>query len=73
MAADLLVRLGQELSEEDRKELASVGEGLAPGQEPDLNAVAGFFRTKFSQEELVRALAEATESVLTEFTEAMKR
>ena len=73
IAADLLVRLGEQLSEADKKELAQVGEGIQPGVEPDLNAVAGFFRTKFSQEELVRALAEATESVLVEFTEAMKR
>lgn len=73
IAADLLVRLGQRLSESDKEELAKVGESMAPNQEPDLNAVAGFFRTKFSQEELVAALAEATESVLTEFSEAMKR
>lgn len=73
IAADLLVRLGERLSEEDKKSLASIGESLPPGAEPDLNAVAGFFREKFSQEELVHALAEATESVLVEFTEAMKR
>lgn len=73
IAADLLVRLGQRLSEDDKQELAKMGETIAPGAEPDLNAVAGFFRTKFSQEELVQALAEATESVLTEFTDAMQR
>ena len=72
IAADLLVRLGERLSDEDKGELAQMGEGLAPGTEPDLNAVAGFFRTKFSQEELVHALAEATESVLREFADAMR-
>ncbi len=72
IAADLLVRLGEELSDEDKGELAKMGQGLAPGTEPDLNAVAGFFRTKFSQEELVHALAEATESVLREFADAMR-
>lgn len=71
IAADLLVRLGERLSEDDKKDLAKLGEE-AGGAEPDLNAVAGFFRTKFSQEELVHALAEATESVLTEFTDAMR-
>jgi|CXWL01.1.fsa_nt_gi hypothetical protein len=73
IAADLLVRLGEQLSEEDKKELAQVGEGMEPGAEPDLNMVAGFFRKKFAQEQLVKALAEATESVLTEFTDAMRR
>lgn len=72
IAADLLVRLGEQLSDEDKRDLAKMGEGLAPGTEPDLNAVAGFFRTKFSQEELVHALAEATESVLREFADAMR-
>ncbi len=74
IAADLLVRLGEKLSEEDKGQLAQLGEGAegAGGVEPDLNAVAGFFRGKFSQEELVRALAEATESVLTEFSDAMR-
>lgn len=72
IAADLLVRLGERLSDEDKGELAQMGEGLAPGTEPDLNAVAGFFRTKFSQEDLVHSLAEATESVLREFADAMR-
>ena len=69
IAADLLVRLGDKLSEEDKQNLAGIG---GEGKEPDLNVVAGFFRDKFSQEELVQALAEATESVLKEFTEAMR-
>lgn len=72
IAADLLVNLGERLSDDDKAGLAKFGEGLAPNTEPDLGAVAGFFRTKFSQEELVHALAEATESVLKEFTDAMR-
>jgi hypothetical protein len=70
IAADLLVRLGGRLSEDDKRALAELG-AEAGGTEPDLNAVAGFFRDKFSQEELVHALAEATESVLIEFSDAM--
>ncbi len=73
IAADLLVRLGEKLSDDDKKELANLGQAMTPGEEPDLNVVAGFFRQKFAQEELVKALAEATESVLTEFTDAMRR
>lgn len=73
IAADLLVRLGEQLSDEDKADLAKMGENLAPGVEPDLNAVATFFRDKFSQEELVQALAEATEGVLQEFADAMRR
>ncbi len=69
IAADLLVRLGERLSEDDKKELAGIGGGAT---EPDLNAVAGYFREKFPQEELVKALAEATEGVLKEFTDAMR-
>lgn len=70
IAADLLVRLGEQLSEGDKQELTALG---AEGEgEPDLNAVAGFFRGKFSQEELVKALAQATESVLMEFSDAMR-
>lgn len=71
IAADLLVRLGEKLDENEKSNLAKMAE--ESGGQPDLNAVAGFFRTKFSQEELVHHLAEATESVLSEFTEAMSR
>ncbi len=69
IAADLLVRLGERLSEEDKQDLALLG---SEGKEPDLNLVAGFFRDKFAQEELVQALAEATEGVLKEFADAMR-
>ncbi len=69
IAADLLVRLGERLSDEDKQALAEMAE--ESNDQPDLQAVAGFFRTKFAQEELVTHLAEATESVLKEFTSAM--
>ena len=71
IAADLLVRLGEKLSEEEKQKLAKMGEEA--GGQPDLNAVAGFFRDRFPQEELVQNLAQATESVLSEFTDAMSR
>lgn len=71
IAADLLVRLGEKLNDEEKEDLAKMGEEA--GGQPDLNEVAGFFRTKFSQEELVHNLAAATESVLKEFTEAMQK
>lgn len=71
IAADLLVRLGEKLSEEEKQNLAKMGEEM--GGQPDLNAVAGFFRDRFPQEELVHNLAAATESVLSEFTDAMSK
>lgn len=71
IAADLLVRLGDKLGEDEKDDLVRLGES-SDGQ-PDLAEVAGFFKDKFSQEELVTGLAEATESVLSEFTEAMQR
>lgn len=72
IAADLIVRLGGRLSEDDKKQLAKIGEGGAPGQEPDLSTIAEFFRSKFSRDELIVALSEATESVLAEFVAAME-
>lgn len=71
IAADLLVRLGEKLNDDEKQNLARMGE--ESGGQPDLNAVAGFFRERFPQEELVKHLAEATESVLSEFTDAMSR
>jgi hypothetical protein len=71
IAADLLVRLGEKLSDDEKRDLAAMAEET--GGQPDLNEVAGFFRTKFTQEELVHALAAATESVLQEFTASMQR
>lgn len=69
IAADLLVRLGEKMSEDEKEDLTAMAEESS-GQ-PDLAEVAGFFREKFTQEELVHALASATESVLKEFTESM--
>jgi len=73
IAADLLVRLGSKLSEEEREALAEAGVPQNSGADPNLDAVSEFFRGKFSQQELVESLAEATESVLTEFAESMRR
>lgn len=73
IAADLLVRLGGKLSEEERGALATAGAPHNPGDNPNLDSVAEFFRGKFNQQELVESLAEATESVLTEFAESMRR
>lgn len=69
VAADLLTRLSGKLSEEQRTELAALG----AGGEPDLKQVAEFFRTIFSQEELVNEVAKATESVLKDFISEMSR
>lgn len=73
IAADLLVRLGKRLSEEDREELASIGASVAPGTNPNLDSVAAFFKGKFSQEELMEALAKSSESVLQEFADTVGR
>ena len=69
IAADLLVRLGEHLSRDEKEELTAMAEE-SNGQ-PDLNQVAAFFRDKFEQEELVHNLAAATESVLKEFSASM--
>ncbi len=71
IAADLLVRLGDKLEESEKQDLVKLGE--ANDGQPDLAQVANFFRDKFSQNELINGLAEATESVLKEFTDAMQR
>lgn len=71
IAADLLVRLGKRLSEEEREELTDIGADIAPGDEPNLDSVASFFKGKFSQEELMEALAESSESVLQEFADTV--
>lgn len=69
IAADLLTRLGVQMSDKDKEELTSLAE--EPGGQPDLGKVAEFFKGKFTQADLVQALAAATESVLVEFTSAM--
>lgn len=73
IAADLLVRLGKRLSEEEREELAGIGNTIAPGDAPNLDSVAAFFKGKFSQEELMEALAQSSESVLQEFADTVGR
>lgn len=65
ISADLLVRLGNRLSDEDREKLTAVHQvGQA---ETDLSAVTTFFKSHFSQDDLVEELSQATESVLTDF------
>lgn len=73
IAADLLVRLGKRLSEEERAELAGIGNDIIPGNAPNLDSVATFFKGKFSQEELMEALAQSSESVLQEFADTVGR
>lgn len=75
VAADLLARLGSKMSDQEKEELVTMTgaidqRDLTPTN-PDLLKVAGFFRDKFSQEELVTALAEATEGILKDFVEEM--
>lgn len=70
IAADLLMRLGEKMSEDDKGELMQMAQD-SNGQ-PDLNEVAAFFKERFEQQDLVQALAGATEQVLSEFAESMK-
>ena len=70
IAADLLMRLGEKMSEDDKGELMQMAQD-SNGQ-PDLNEVSGFFKERFEQQDLVQALAAATEQVLSEFAESMK-
>lgn len=70
IAADLLTRLGEKMTDDDKDELMGMAQD-SNGQ-PDLNEVAGFFKERFEQKDLVQALAQATETVLTEFAESMK-
>lgn len=72
IAADLMARLGTRMSEDERNELVSMAEGMDM-QNPNLQSVAGFFRGKFSQEELMDELAGATEGVLQDFMQEMGR
>lgn len=70
IAAELLTRLGEKMSDDDKDELMGMAED-SNGQ-PDLNEVAGFFKNRFEQKDLVQALAESTETVLSEFAESMQ-
>lgn len=69
VAADLLTRLGGSMSEDDKQKLTELSDTSAG--EPNLQEVASFFRNSFSQEELLQALGDATESVLTDFVKEM--
>lgn len=71
VAADLLTRLGTQLTEEQKQEFASLAGNLTDA-EPDLAMVADFFRTIFPQDVLVNEVALATESVLKDFLREME-
>jgi hypothetical protein len=77
VAADLLTRLGSKMSDDEKNELAEMTQSIDQRNlnpmNPDLQKVAGFFRGKFTQEELVTELAEATESVLKDFIDEMSK
>jgi hypothetical protein len=64
------MRLGEKMTDDDKGELTQMAQD-SNGQ-PDLNEVAAFFKERFEQKDLVQALAAATETVLSEFAEAMK-
>lgn len=72
IAADLMTRLGGKMSEEERNQLVTMAEGMDM-KNPDLQSVAGFFRGRFTQEELMEDLAGATEGVLADFMKEMGR
>lgn len=72
VAADLLTRLGTQLSDAQKQEFANIANESA-GAEPDLQMIAEFFRTIFPQEVLVNEVALATESVLNDFLKEMER
>lgn len=69
IAADLMVRLGSKMSEENKDQLMSLTGGGTT--EPNLGEVAMFFRDNFSQEDLLKDLGDATESVLNDFVAEM--
>lgn len=71
IGADLLVRLGSKMSEEQREELMGTVQNVQEGGTPDLPAVAAFFNANFDQQELLEVLADATESVLDDFVKEM--
>lgn len=71
VAADLLTRLGSQLTDEQKKEFAALAGDLTDA-EPDLAVVAEFFRTIFPKDVLVNEVALATESVLKDFLREME-
>lgn len=72
ISAELLMRLSQKMSDEDKDELTGLAEHMDT-KKPDLAEVAGFFKDRFEQKDLVEALAGATETVLSEFAESMQQ
>lgn len=70
ISAELLTRLGEKMTDDDKDELMGMAED-SNGQ-PDLQEVAAFFKGRFEQKDLVQALAQSTEMVLSEFAESMK-
>lgn len=70
IAADLMARLGAKMSEEERSELMGMAEGMDM-KNPDLQSVAGFFKGKFTQEELMEDLEVSMTGVIREFIEEM--
>jgi hypothetical protein len=72
IAADLMTRLGTRMSDEEKQQLASMAEVSDP-KNPNLEGVTAFFRSKFSQEELMDELAQATQGVVEEFIQEMGR
>jgi len=71
IGADLLVRLGSKMNEEQREELMGTVQNVDDGGMPDLPAVASFFNANFDQQELLEVLADSTESVLNDFVKEM--
>lgn len=69
VAAELLVRLGNKMTDEQKEKLSALTGGGTV--EPNLPDIALFFRDSFSSEELLEDLAAATESVLTDFVREM--
>lgn len=72
VGADLLVRLSEKMTDEQREELMGTVEAAqGGGGKPDLPAVAAFFNANFDQKELLEILAISTESVLDDFIQEM--
>ncbi|XKT74428.1 MAG: hypothetical protein ACJKTH_03670 [Patescibacteria group bacterium UBA2163] len=72
VGADLLVRLSEKMTDEQREELMGTVEAAqGGGGKPDLPAVAAFFNANFDQKELLEILAVSTESVLNDFIKEM--
>ncbi|MEK9177283.1 MAG: hypothetical protein AAB923_03225 [Patescibacteria group bacterium] len=69
IAADLLARLSDQLSDNQKKQFAAMEK--ATGGKHDLNNIAAFFQSSFPREVIVKHLVEATDEVLQEFSDVM--